>query len=105
MSDIAEDPAPAPSDVPATPAGNAPPAVPDPAPAAAIPAPEAPAGPAPTPSPPAAAPKTLAGGDAPDTRLQVTSTWPENWREHLAGEDRKFLERLQRFNSPADVAK
>jgi hypothetical protein len=107
-------PAPAPADpaASATPAGGGTPA-PQPAPApspspAPAPAPAPAPQPAPSPAPapaPNPAPGTLAGGSAPDTRLQVTATWPENWRQEIAGGDEKELKRLERMSSPADVFK
>jgi hypothetical protein len=32
-------------------------------------------------------------------------TWPDNWRQLMAGEDAKELKRLERFATPADVYK
>ena len=33
------------------------------------------------------------------------TSWPTDWREQFAGEDKKALKQLQRFTQPADVAK
>jgi len=74
----------------------APSPAPSPSPA---PAPEpAPAPPAPSPSPapapePAPAPATKPG------------YWPDDWRTKAAGDDEKTAKLLERYNSPADVAK
>src|SRR5206468_684958 len=32
-------------------------------------------------------------------------TWPDDWRAKLAGDDKAFLKRLERFTDPAAVAK
>lgn len=32
-------------------------------------------------------------------------TWPEDWRQQIAGNDEKFLKRISRYNSPANIAK
>lgn len=100
-------------DASAPPAGGAP--APSPSPAAPAPAPaSAPStiagGATPAPAPAAReaapAPSTIAGGATPpDTRLQVATTWPEDWRERLAGDDKAFAERLKRFNDPTAIAR
>ncbi len=40
-----------------------------------------------------------AGGD------KTPATWPEDWRAKLAGDDKDFAKQLERFGSPADLAK
>lgn len=40
---------------------------------------------------------------AQDTK--VPATWPEDWRQKLAGDDSKMLERLNRFTDPSGVLK
>ncbi len=35
--------------------------------------------------------------------VATPATFPENWREEMAGEDEKELKRLQRFKSPKDM--
>lgn len=35
----------------------------------------------------------------------VAPKWPDDWRQQLAGDDKKELERLGRFASPADILK
>lgn len=48
---------------------------------------------------------TLAGGNATDKPVSSPANWPEDWRVKLAGEDKSYLKTLDRFNSPADLAK
>ena len=36
---------------------------------------------------------------------QAPADWPDNWRELMAGDDEKVLKRLDRFQSPKNVAK
>ncbi len=40
-----------------------------------------------------------------DTPVAAPVTWPENWRDEMAGGDEKERKRLERFASPADVYK
>lgn len=48
----------------------------------------------------------LGGADATtDKPVAVPATWPDDWREKLAGDDAAYLNTLKRFNSPADLAK
>lgn len=47
----------------------------------------------------------LQADGATGTSTTTVSTWPENWREEMAGDDAKELERLKRFASPNDVYK
>lgn len=75
---------------PADPPPSAPPPAPDPG---AAPPPEAKG------APPEADPKPPEG-DPP-----VEPTWPERWREEMAGDDAEYLRWLKRFNSPANVGK
>jgi hypothetical protein len=110
---------------PAPPSGGAPPAPAAP-PAAAPPPPAAappPAAPATlaggTAAPPAAgtppaagappaspgAPATLAGGAGTPPPVAVPANWPDNWRDNLAGDDKAYRARLDRFDSPAALAK
>lgn len=86
----------------APPAGGAAPPVKDPAGGAAPPAGGA--------APPAggAAPKppgTIAGGVAEPPKVAATATWPDNWRAEMAGDDKAYLKVLERYDSPAAVAK
>lgn len=48
---------------------------------------------------------TIAGGNISDAPAAVPADWPEDWRVKLAGEDKSYLKTLDRFNSPADLAK
>lgn len=48
---------------------------------------------------------TLADAPGDDTAATTPANWPTNWREIMAGGDRKLLERLNRFNSPANLTK
>ncbi|HXI76092.1 MAG TPA: hypothetical protein VNH21_03095 [Steroidobacteraceae bacterium] len=88
---------------------------PAPAPAAtpiapsSAPAP-APAQPTPAPAPASApAPTTLATLDPAAPPLSnaplAPASFPDNWRDLIAGEDKGFAERLKRFASPNDLAK
>lgn len=43
------------------------------------------------------------GVDEPNT--EGTTTWPEDWRKQMAGEDSKALKALERYTSPDAVAK
>jgi len=47
---------------------------------------------------------TLVDDPGPDDDSK-TGTWPEDWRQRIAGEDEKALKRLARYGSPADVGK
>ena len=82
---------------------NAPPLAPT-EPKAAEPAPKLPAEPPVAEKTPPVA-KSLAEtppkGDEPKT--PAPANWPDNWRELMAGDDKKELARLQRMNSPLDV--
>lgn len=81
------------------------------------PAPEVTPAPSPTPTPapapsPTPAPTLLAADPAPtpaaagDPPAQVApADFPADWRTKLAGEDKSFLKRLDRFTSPAELAK
>lgn len=60
-----------------------------------------------TPATPPAAPATTTtatAAAAPPAEPKVEQKWPDDWREQLAGSDEKYLKRLQRYNSPRDVA-
>lgn len=62
--------------------------------------------PAPAPATPAAPAPTLAAADpAADPAKPVEATWPDDWRQKLAGEDKAYLKQLERFDSPAALAK
>lgn len=41
----------------------------------------------------------------PDDAVTVPATWPENWRDQMAGGEDKYLKQLERLNSPQDVFK
>jgi hypothetical protein len=105
---------------PAPPSGGAPPAPAAPpaggAPPPAAPAPAAPpapatlaggaAPPAPAAAPPAGAPPaTLAAGGGAPPPVAVPANFPDNWRDLMAGDDKAFRTQLDRFDSPAAVAK
>jgi hypothetical protein len=91
-----------------TPVPAAPPASPAPA------APSTPAGVAPTSSPPpASAPPTSpsilgtppADGAAVDPPAAHPATWPADWRDQFAAGDPKVKAKLDRYTTPADLAK
>ncbi len=49
---------------------------------------------------------SLAGaGGGEDKPVAAPADWPEYWRAKVAGDDPKFMQRLERMQSPADVAK
>lgn len=79
-----------PSDDPQTPDPATDPATPDPA----QPAPDAPKG----------DDKSLLTGEPGDDPAP-RSDWPDDWRQKMSGEDEKAAKLLERYNSPADVAK
>ena len=37
--------------------------------------------------------------------IQAPQTWPDNWRQEMAGGDEKELKRLERMKAPTDVYK
>jgi hypothetical protein len=41
----------------------------------------------------------------PNDAVSVPATWPENWRDEMAGGEEKYLKQLERLNSPNDVFK
>lgn len=43
--------------------------------------------------------------DADDDGPKAPQDWPDDWRQKLAGDDKKVLERLGRLSSPADLLK
>lgn len=43
--------------------------------------------------------------DSPAPTTPQPQTWPDNWRQEMAGNDEKYLKQLERFNSPPDVYK
>ena len=43
--------------------------------------------------------------DTPATGSAAPQTWPDTWRQELAGEDEKALKQLERLNSPKDLGK
>lgn len=47
----------------------------------------------------------VSGGGKSDDKSQVPATWPDDWRQKLAGDDEKTLKRLERMQSPADLFK
>lgn len=77
---------------------------PEPAPA---PSPEPAPSPAPSPEPaPKAKAEPIAGGKEPEPKEpSPTQKWPDDWRQQIAGDDKKALERLGRFASPNDIFK
>lgn len=48
---------------------------------------------------------TILDGDPADKPVTAPADWPQDWRAKLAGEDKSYLKTLDRFNSPADLAK
>lgn len=48
---------------------------------------------------------TIADGNVSEKPVVAPADWPEDWRIKLAGEDKSYLKTLDRFNSPADLAK
>lgn len=60
----------------------------------------------PSQTPPAAAPPagSLATGGVTDAP-PPPATWPQDWRSQLAGDDKAYLKTLERFESPAAMAK
>lgn len=71
--------------------GGAPPPTPSADPAGSTPA-------------PAATPGTLASGDAPPTPTAPQS-FPDDWRQKMAGDDKAFMKTLERFPDPTAFAK
>jgi len=59
----------------------------------------APAGEAPQPA------GTLATTDPAERLVAAPADWPDDWRAKLAGEDKAYLKTLERYGSPADLAK
>jgi len=56
-------------------------------------------------SPPAAPPAgTLLEGNVPE-RPAAPPTWPDDWRQKLAGDDKAYLKTLERFSDPTALAK
>ncbi|MGE0231426.1 MAG: hypothetical protein AB7O39_03185 [Flavobacteriaceae bacterium] len=47
----------------------------------------------------------LASGNDPDPKSPAPQKWPDDWRQQIAGDDKKALERLSRYDGPAAVAK
>lgn len=99
-------PAPAAAPPAAVAASGAPPAA---QPAAGAPPAAAPA--ADTGAPAAAAPAApgaplAAGGSTPDDQAKkVEAIWRDDWRQQIAGEDRAALAKLEKFDTPAALAK
>lgn len=54
---------------------------------------------------PASGTGTLVESDPTDKPVAAPANWPEDWRMKMAGEDKSYLKTLDRFNSPADLAK
>ena len=56
------------------------------------------------------APKGDAGtvaatGTQPATEKVITPTWPSDWRQQMAGEDKDYVKQLERYASPQDLIK
>lgn len=49
--------------------------------------------------------RSLAQGGGTEREPAPTATWPDDWREQLAGGDEAFLKQLKRYASPANYAK
>jgi hypothetical protein len=43
--------------------------------------------------------------NSPKVENAAPQTWPDDWRENMAGGDEKYLKQLQRLNSPMDLGK
>lgn len=56
-------------------------------------------------SEPAQPAATLATADPVEKPVAAPADWPDDWRTKLAGEDKAYLKTLERFGSPADMAK
>jgi hypothetical protein len=40
-----------------------------------------------------------------ETPKTVTPTWPQDWRQQMAGEDKEYIKQLERYASPQDLVK
>lgn len=70
------------------------------------PAANPPVDPALTPDPkPSDPPAPIAKGGDPEPAEPAPQKWPDDWRQQLAGEDKKLLDRLGRYDSPSAIAK
>lgn len=49
--------------------------------------------------------ESFKGKAAPKKDVTVPADWPDDWRERMAGEDKKLLDQLKRRKSPMDVIK
>lgn len=49
--------------------------------------------------------RTIVNDPGKDDNVVTMADWPADWREKLAGEDAKTLNRLKRFGSPKDILK
>lgn len=49
--------------------------------------------------------ESFEGKEPPRKTTTVQADWPDDWRERMAGEDKKLLEQLKRRKSPMDVIK
>lgn len=58
-----------------------------------------------TPDTTATGAEAAAATDTTTEEKVVTPTWPEDWREQLAGGDEAFLRQLKRYSSPSTFAK
>jgi len=90
---------------PAAPPGNAPPGDGSPAPASGEPRGSGPVPDAGSEAGGEPAPSISGGGGGGDPDTGSPASWPDNWREIMAGGDEKLVQRLSRFNSPSNVAK
>lgn len=75
-----------------------------PPPAAPVTPPAAPAAPVTPPAAPATPPTALQDPEAGKTP-PAPASWPDNWRDLLAGDDEGGKKQLERMSSPADVMK
>lgn len=48
---------------------------------------------------------TLAEGGGADRPVAVQADWPDDWRVKMAGEDKAYLKKLERFTSPVEFLK
>ena len=74
-------------------------------PATPAPEPTPTATPAASPAPQPATPPATALTDPGDAKVTAPASWPDDWRQKIAGDDAKELKRLERMQSPLDVYK
>lgn len=98
-------PAPAPNAPPPAPPPGAPPTAPPPNAAPPNPPPAPGATPPTGGQPPAPKPGSLASGAEIEDNREPPATFPDDWREQMAGDDKDALALMKRYRSPAGVLK